>query len=184
MDIQDYAYGMGIQGVGMVSPTTSGSVLPQESSATGDTVSISEEARQLYLEMLEQEKVLQALHSQEFGAVMQEEQGDNVSSDSGDTSAHGGDDKGASSQGHSNASDGQDTSGQGGQGGGGGSGGAASSSDTSTTEASLEAEITALEMQIAQAEKVAQTTGDTSQVTALKGALASLESELAQLSEA
>ncbi len=170
MEINDYSYMASIQGINAVTPFTQ--TTPKvESTASGDTVSISEEAMELFGKMQQE--------MQGAGAVASE----STESGAGNTpTASEGQEASTDDNAHSQGNeDGGNASG-GGAGGGGGGGGASSdsSSDESDTDA-LEAQISSLQMQIAAAQMAAESSGDTSQVSALKGQLASLEAELSAL---
>ncbi len=65
---------------------------------------------------------------------------------------------------------------------GGGAGGGSSEEDSSSTEESIESEIASVMAQISQAQSLVKEGGDSSQLNALMGQLASLQAELSALS--
>ncbi len=185
MNINGFSNDAGVQGVNAFDSLSIEKKERDVRKMEGDQVSISPEAQQLYAAMRESGQDPSSMSPEELQAFLAENP---EAASLHEAYAEGGE----RPQGPTPSAQGQEQSGQqqssgdgqGGKGGQGGQGGSGSAStDDTTTQTSLEAEIQAVELQIAQAEQLAEESGNDSQVEELKAQLADLEDELEELTE-
>ncbi len=174
MEIGYMGAGSGIQGMDAFGTMQTAKKSEEQKLASGDSVSISEEAHNLYAEMsangaeAEENAALDTQAGLDENAQYVAEQGQNV-----------GEGQGAKSQGDAASQ------GKGGGGGGGGGGGSSSdSSDSTDTLTSIQAEMDAIEMQIAAAEAEAGEGKSNAKIEALEAQLAELQTEYDELADA
>ncbi len=182
MNIGEFSYGTNVQGAAFGTLQTEQNTQNTVQSAV-DEVEISDEAKDLYAKMQANGMDLSEMSPEEREAFLAENP-EAAAMHEAHMAAGGKPPEGA--QGGSGKPP------EGGQGGGskpaksgdgGESGGGSTSTEVTTSESSLESEITALELQIAQAEEEAKETGNRAQVDALEAELEELETELDELTE-
>ncbi len=160
----------GIQSTDLFSTDNEQTTQQQQAKNSGDTVSISAEARLYFAQM---QSMSTATESQEEESAVKASV---VSAENAEASVT------LTEQVGESQSATPDSQGGSGGGAGGGSGGGSSEEDTSSTEETIESEIASVMAQISQAQSLAKESGDSSQVNALMGQLASLQAELSALS--
>ncbi len=139
----------------------------QKNTTSGDTVSISAEARNFFAQMQS------ASANTSTETVLENSNGEAMAIEGAESQTLESNSVVAS----------QGTEEQGGNGGGsGGGGGGGSSDEESTSEESLQSEIASVTARLSQARASAEESGDSSQVSALMAELATLEAELSALS--
>ncbi len=170
MQIGNMGVGSGVQGTDLFGTMQTTKKDEEQKLASGDSVSISDEAKYLYAEMQQNGAEIEEGVAKETESGLQ----DDALATTKQSETVGGSQEGS-------ASGDADAQGKGGGGGGGGS--STASTDSTETLTSIQAEMDAIEMQIAAAEAEAGEGKSNAKIQALEAELAQLQTEYDELAE-